>query len=136
VALLRADSARLRAAGAARAARIGGGGSGSGGAGALAAVPGAAAALLDAAFRDNDANEEEEIKASAAALKAAVAWARSAEGARALREAGAVGRAEAAMKRGKGEENEGSKALSVEAAEDARHLCWLLVQQRQQEKEK
>ena len=114
VSLLRADSARLRAAGAERAARIGGGSSKS--AGSLAAVPGAAAALLDASFRECEGVEDQE--AAAAALKAALAWAAHPEGATALRKAGAAERAEAAMKNG----------LSAEPAEDARHLCWLLGQ--------
>lgn len=123
VALLRADSPRLRSAGAERAAKIGGGG-GSKGAGSLAAVPGAAAALLDAAFREQGGGgtDEEDEAAAAAALKAAVAWAAHPEGAAALREAGAAERAaEAATKRG-------SRLLGPKE-EDARHLCWLLRHQ-------
>lgn len=122
VALLRADSARLRGAGAERARKIGSGSGGSKGAGSLAAVPGAAAALLDGAFREEVDGDEEEA-AAAAALKAAVAWAGHPEGAAALREAGAAERAEAATKRE-------SRSPSKEAAEDAKHLCWLLQQEK------
>jgi len=123
VALLRADGARLRAAGAGRAARIGGGGEP--GARSLAAVPGAAVALLDAAFRAGRGGDAEEEEAAAAALKAAVAWAAHPEGAAALKEAGAEARAAEAVAATK-EDNGGGSQFSAEATEDARHLCWLL----------